>query len=324
MDEVVNLVGHSSAFVADTLVAVVHEQGLVGHARENPAHEVHAEAGGEQGPNARHRGLVRETADKGMLRRADVEPGMQGRLSRFFLSPARCSVGLIPFSAAVQALGRQSISSRRADEVPVQAIVRTLSRSTDFDQHFRLSNRALRPRLPRVTAATAAGMSLPAVELIQLDEMYFVVDGHHRISTAKARGQLVVDASIRKIGTVAFAMACLRSQHLPNKAAERAFLETMPLDSNNQSLTEAAFPTVTVQEAHVELQNSTSPVGQIPPPGKDLRIPNWCQALRIPTGRFLQPGRATCRLRSGSAGQGLFGVAISTSLKRQLATEVLG
>lgn len=40
------------------------------------------------------------------------------------------------------------------------------------------------------------GTPLPAVELIQIDEVYFVVDGHYRISVAKALGEWAIDSVV--------------------------------------------------------------------------------------------------------------------------------
>lgn len=44
--------------------------------------------------------------------------------------------------------------------------------------------------------ARARGIQLPPVDLIQVGEHYFVCDGHHRISVAKAQGQVVIEALV--------------------------------------------------------------------------------------------------------------------------------
>jgi hypothetical protein len=41
-----------------------------------------------------------------------------------------------------------------------------------------------------------SGISLPPVELIQVEDEFFVRDGHHRISIAKVTGQLEIEARI--------------------------------------------------------------------------------------------------------------------------------
>ena len=47
-----------------------------------------------------------------------------------------------------------------------------------------------------VTRAYLRGIGLPPVELIQIGEVYFVRDGHHRISVAAALGQQEIDAMV--------------------------------------------------------------------------------------------------------------------------------
>ncbi len=39
-------------------------------------------------------------------------------------------------------------------------------------------------------------MALPPVDLIQLGDTYFVRDGHHRISVARALGYAYIDANV--------------------------------------------------------------------------------------------------------------------------------
>jgi uncharacterized protein (DUF1015 family) len=40
------------------------------------------------------------------------------------------------------------------------------------------------------------GVALPPVTLVQVQDLYFVVDGHHRISVTKALRQKEVDAEV--------------------------------------------------------------------------------------------------------------------------------
>jgi hypothetical protein len=46
----------------------------------------------------------------------------------------------------------------------------------------------------RVAAARDQGKVLPPVVLVQVGDVYFVRDGHHRISVARALGQLDIEA----------------------------------------------------------------------------------------------------------------------------------
>ena len=47
-----------------------------------------------------------------------------------------------------------------------------------------------------VAVARFCGDTLPLVELIQLGDHYYVRDGHHRISVARALGEEYIDAKV--------------------------------------------------------------------------------------------------------------------------------
>jgi hypothetical protein len=47
-----------------------------------------------------------------------------------------------------------------------------------------------------VAVARQRGKSLPPVKLIQVGDVYYVQDGHHRISVARALGQRDIEAEV--------------------------------------------------------------------------------------------------------------------------------
>jgi len=80
--------------------------------------------------------------------------------------------------------------------VPITKIRGSEGRSEDFDQEFRPLKTHNQGRWLSVAAARQRGVALPPVELIQVGEIYFVRDGHHRISVAKAFGQEEIEADV--------------------------------------------------------------------------------------------------------------------------------
>jgi hypothetical protein len=80
--------------------------------------------------------------------------------------------------------------------VPISKIRGTLGRGNDFSIKFAPLHENTRERWLSIATARFQGTPLPAIELIQIDEAYFVVDGHHRISVAKALGEQAVDAVV--------------------------------------------------------------------------------------------------------------------------------
>lgn len=80
--------------------------------------------------------------------------------------------------------------------VPLDQIVGSEGRSDDFDADFNPLQTHTRERWIGIAAALRMGLGLPPVELVQAGDGYYVRDGHHRISVAKALGQLEIEARI--------------------------------------------------------------------------------------------------------------------------------
>ena len=93
--------------------------------------------------------------------------------------------------------GRVAAGPSRLCEIPLAAIRATLepSRSKLFDACFRPAA-AARSRWQRVWLAEHRGAVLPPISVLQVGDSYAVRDGHHRVSVAKARGALTIDAVV--------------------------------------------------------------------------------------------------------------------------------
>jgi hypothetical protein len=81
--------------------------------------------------------------------------------------------------------------------VPLRQIRGSQGRCQDFDLDFYPLQDHLKSRWLRVATAWRLGISLPPVELVQVDDIYYVRDGHHRISVARALGQIEIYAEVR-------------------------------------------------------------------------------------------------------------------------------
>jgi hypothetical protein len=80
--------------------------------------------------------------------------------------------------------------------VPIDELRGSQGRMEDFDAALRPVKAHTRSRWMSVAAAWASGVVLPPVELVQVGAVYFIRDGHHRISVAKAFGQESIEASV--------------------------------------------------------------------------------------------------------------------------------
>jgi hypothetical protein len=124
--------------------------------------------------------------------RARRRAALARRLRRAPADDGRLCVYGEPQVPRGRAAGRRGIR-----EIPIAAISGTLepSRAAMFDRGFRPAARA-RSRWERVWLAEQHGAVMPPISVIQVGESYAVRDGHHRVSVAKARGALSIDATV--------------------------------------------------------------------------------------------------------------------------------
>lgn len=80
--------------------------------------------------------------------------------------------------------------------VPIERIAGSEGRYRDFDNHFLPRSGNLRQRWERVDLAHLTDIILPPIQLYELGGLYFVRDGNHRVSVAKAQGVSFVDAEV--------------------------------------------------------------------------------------------------------------------------------
>lgn len=80
--------------------------------------------------------------------------------------------------------------------VAIKHITGSEGRMADFNKGFEPLNEATKDRWVSIAEARQQGASLPAVDLIKVGSRYYVRDGHHRISVARAMGELFVDARV--------------------------------------------------------------------------------------------------------------------------------
>jgi hypothetical protein len=81
--------------------------------------------------------------------------------------------------------------------IPLAAIVGSVCRAQNLRSDFRpIHDRDCETRYRYVVAAMQSDTPLPAIEVYQLADRYYVLDGHHRVACARALGQLSIDAIV--------------------------------------------------------------------------------------------------------------------------------
>ena len=139
---------------------------------------------------------------------------------------------ILPYEEVVAALGYVSEHAAGQHVVPLDAIVGTVDRGRDFDRSFRPTTGRVRSRWEHIAAAMRRGEAMPPVDLVRIGQIYFVRDGHHRISVARALGRTDIDADVTEVVTRVGAERAITLDALPVKSHERVFFERVPLPDN--------------------------------------------------------------------------------------------
>ena len=80
--------------------------------------------------------------------------------------------------------------------IAINQIHGSINRVDDFDYDFRPLKEWDEDRWCNVASAMMNGVGLPPIEVVHVDDAYFVKDGHHRISVARALGFRYLDAIV--------------------------------------------------------------------------------------------------------------------------------
>ena len=72
--------------------------------------------------------------------------------------------------------------------IPLDAVVGTLEPTISFDAGFRPASELVRARWERIALAHRRGIALPPISVLQRHDGFYVVDGRHRVSVARALG----------------------------------------------------------------------------------------------------------------------------------------
>src|SRR5512138_660003 len=95
---------------------------------------------------------------------------------------------LLSYDEVAEKLKLHARSERGMRNIPLDAIVGSVGRYTDFTRTFLPLRANDQERWARVKAAMEEGAGLPPIEVYKVGEVYFVIDGNHRVSIARQLG----------------------------------------------------------------------------------------------------------------------------------------
>jgi uncharacterized ParB-like nuclease family protein len=112
----------------------------------------------------------------------------------------KCSVDLLSFEDVRTGLHLGQKIDRGLQEIPLDRIRGSVGRYDDFTSAFLPRKKHMRGRWKRVDSAMKAGKT-PPIDVYQVGESYFVLDGNHRVSIARQRGLEMIEAYVVEFPT---------------------------------------------------------------------------------------------------------------------------
>ena len=135
----------------------------------------------------------------------------------------------LSFQQVVEALGLVDEVALGIQMIPVNQIVGSVDKVRDFDPKFRPRTGRSRQRWERIAEAARRGEPLPPIDVYQIGEMYFVRDGHHRVSVYRSLELRTIEADVRLVRTLVEPDDLRKHSDLAARELRRLFLQRVPL-----------------------------------------------------------------------------------------------
>ena len=134
---------------------------------------------------------------------------------------------LLSYEDVAQKLKLYTRSDKGLQNIPVMAIIGSVGRYTDFTRTFLPRRESDRERWARVKSAMEdpGGAGLLPIEVYQVGEVYFVLDGNHRVSIARQEGFEQIEAHVIEFKSDLLVTADLQPDELIIKAEYVEFLQ---------------------------------------------------------------------------------------------------
>lgn len=115
-------------------------------------------------------------------------------------------------------------------EIPIDEIVGSVGRYQEFNRAFLPTQEFIRERWKGIYEAAHGQAGLPAIDVYRVGGVYFVRDGHHRVSVLKELGAKTVEAMVTELETPVPLSPDTGEDDLDLKSEYAIFLQETRLD----------------------------------------------------------------------------------------------
>ncbi|PID85562.1 MAG: universal stress protein UspA [Chloroflexi bacterium] len=129
--------------------------------------------------------------------RARRQAALQQTLARLRGEPSE----LLKYDEVRKKLKVTGVVEQGIQEIPLDAIVGSVGRSSDYTRDFMPTQDSDEYRWATVKAAFVSQVGVPPIEVYQIGDAYFVKDGNHRVSVARQLGNEAIEAYVTEVRT---------------------------------------------------------------------------------------------------------------------------
>ena len=197
---------------------------------------------------------------------------------------------LLPFDEVRKALPLYGQFDLGMREIPIDNIIGSVNRSQDFDRAFLPRENHIRSRWVNIDKARLEEVELPPIEVYKIGEVYFVIDGNHRVSVARERGQMFIDAHVTEI-KVPFNITSDADWHDAilkyerEKFYENTYLKNIRPDANINLTLVGQYQTLL---EHINAHRWYLGERYQPPVGWDEAVLSWYKKVYMPIVRVIR------------------------------------
>ncbi len=125
----------------------------------------------------------------------------KAELQRLWSSITGKSIVLMPYDEISMKISTSGLSSKGLEEISIDSIIGSVNRYQDFNRDFLPLHDEDMQRWANVKAVmTSPGSAgLPPIRVYKLGDVYFVLDGNHRVSIAREMGIETIEAYVTEI-----------------------------------------------------------------------------------------------------------------------------
>ena len=159
---------------------------------------------------------------------------LRGKLQGVLARVTGRSNELLSYDEVANKLKLQGRSDKGTQSIPVDAIIGSVGRYTDFTRTFLPRHAQDQQRWANVKAMAFDLVGLPPVDVYKVSEVYFVIDGNHRVSIARQEGWKHIQAHVIEIQTDIPLTPDIQPDELIVKAEYADFLEQTGLNRTQE------------------------------------------------------------------------------------------